>query len=69
MKRFQVEKFPKGMATILTRDHLGSTRMVTDQAANLISRRDYLPFGEEITTGNDRLLAQASRRLYEHNFV
>ena len=29
-------------------DHLGSTRMLMDQNANVIARHDYLPFGEEI---------------------
>ena len=29
-------------------DHLDSTRMVTDQNANVVGRHDYLPFGEEI---------------------
>jgi RHS repeat-associated protein len=33
----------------LTADHLGSTRMVTDGAGNLVSLHDYLPFGEENT--------------------
>ena len=32
----------------LTWDHLGTTRLVTDQNANVIARHDYLPFGEEI---------------------
>ncbi|MEO8662823.1 MAG: RHS repeat-associated core domain-containing protein, partial [Bryobacteraceae bacterium] len=32
----------------LTTDHLGSVRMVTDAAGTVISRHDYLPFGEEI---------------------
>lgn len=32
----------------LSVDHLGNTRLVTDSAANIISRHDYLPFGEEI---------------------
>ncbi|MBV9301224.1 MAG: HNH endonuclease [Acidobacteriaceae bacterium] len=32
----------------LSSDHLGSTRLVTDQNANVIARHDYLPFGEEI---------------------
>jgi RHS repeat-associated protein len=36
----------------LTADHLGSIRVVTDIIGNLISRHDYLPFGEEITTAN-----------------
>ena len=31
-----------------TADHLGSTRLVTDANANVVSRRDYLPFGEQI---------------------
>jgi RHS repeat-associated protein len=37
-------------------DHLGSTRLVTDQNANVVARHDYLPFGEEIaanTGGRD----------------
>jgi hypothetical protein len=29
-------------------DHLGSTRLVSDQDANVIGRHDYPPFGEEI---------------------
>ena len=29
-------------------DHLGSTRMMTDQNGNVVRRYDYLPFGEEI---------------------
>ena len=33
------------------RDHLGSTRLVTDQNANVVARHDYLPFGEEIPGG------------------
>ncbi|HYM01279.1 MAG TPA: RHS repeat-associated core domain-containing protein, partial [Blastocatellia bacterium] len=32
----------------LTTDHLGSTRVVTDQNGAVESRHDYLPFGEEI---------------------
>src|SRR5581483_8565601 len=35
----------------LSYDHLGSVRMVTDQNGNVISRHDYLPFGEEIQSG------------------
>ena len=31
----------------LTVDHLGSTRMVTDQSGTVVKRMDYLPFGEE----------------------
>lgn len=32
----------------LTGDHLGSTRMVTDGSGSVLTRHDYLPFGEEI---------------------
>ncbi len=35
----------------LTYDHLGSVRLVTDQSANIVSRHDFLPFGEEIPAG------------------
>jgi RHS repeat-associated protein len=32
----------------ISADHLGSVRLVTDQTGNVVSRHDYLPFGEEI---------------------
>ena len=32
----------------LTADHLGSTRLVTGEDQSVLSRHDYLPFGEEI---------------------
>jgi RHS repeat-associated protein len=32
----------------LTNDHLGSPRIITHQNGNVTSRRDFLPFGEEI---------------------
>ena len=35
----------------LTVDHLGSTRLVTNGAGTVVSRYDYLPFGEEIYAG------------------
>jgi RHS repeat-associated protein len=35
----------------LTADHLGSTRVVTDASGGVISRHDYLPFGEAISAG------------------
>ncbi|MEO7144550.1 MAG: RHS repeat-associated core domain-containing protein [Bryobacteraceae bacterium] len=35
----------------LIQDHLGSTRMVTDGAGNVVGRHDYLPFGVEIPAG------------------
>jgi RHS repeat-associated protein len=33
-------------------DHLGSTRLLTDQNGNPVSRHDFLPFGEELMTAN-----------------
>ena len=36
----------------LTKDHLGSTRMVTDQKGCAVYRTDYLPFGELILTSS-----------------
>ncbi len=35
----------------LSYDHLGSVRLVTDAAGKVISRHDFLPFGEEISQG------------------
>jgi RHS repeat-associated protein len=45
---------PTGTPTTsyLTTDHLGSTRVVTDQNQVVKARHDYLPFGEEI--GSDK---------------
>jgi len=37
----------------LTADHLGSTRVMTDQSGNPVQCHDYLPFGEEIMAGID----------------
>jgi len=34
-----------------TSDHLGSPRVVTNSSAGVVSRHDYLPFGEELGTG------------------
>ena len=36
----------------LSVDHLGSTRLLTDQNGNPVSRHDFLPFGEELATSN-----------------
>jgi RHS repeat-associated protein len=35
----------------LTTDNLGSPRVITDRNGNVISRRDFMPFGEEIFAG------------------
>jgi RHS repeat-associated protein len=40
----------------MTTDHLGSPRVITDQNGQVINRRDFMPFGEEISrvnSGND----------------
>jgi RHS repeat-associated protein len=34
-----------------TTDHLGSPRVVTNSSAGVVSRHDYMPFGEEIGSG------------------
>ena len=36
-----------GSTVYVTPDHLGSPRLLTDQFARIVSRHDYLPFGEE----------------------
>lgn len=35
----------------MTTDHLGSPRIATDQAGQVVSCHDYMPFGEEIYAG------------------
>ena len=35
----------------LSTDHLGTTRLITDQNGNVMSRHDFAPFGEEILAG------------------
>lgn len=41
---------PPAQATTsyLTNDHLGSPRVITDQTGKVTSRRDFLPFGEDV---------------------
>lgn len=39
-----------GQTTYVHRDHLGSVRVLTTQDTSVAERRDFLPFGEEITT-------------------
>jgi RHS repeat-associated protein len=33
----------------LSEDHLGTPRVITDSVGNIVSRRDFMPFGEELT--------------------
>ena len=42
------ETDPSKQIQYLTADHLGSPRVITDGAGNVISRRDFYPFGEDI---------------------
>ena len=35
----------------LTKDNLGSPRIITDANGQIVSRRDFMPFGEEINSG------------------
>lgn len=35
----------------LTTDHLGSPRVITDKTGNVVARRDFMPFGEELGAG------------------
>jgi RHS repeat-associated protein len=44
-----------GGTLYLTSDHLGSTRVVTDQGKAIKGRHDYLPFGEEIPASLGRM--------------
>jgi len=45
---------PACVTCYLSYDHLGSVRLVTNQNANVISRHDYLPLGEEIPGRHSR---------------
>jgi RHS repeat-associated protein len=40
-------------ASYLTSDHLGSPRVVTNKQGEVVSRRDFMPFGEEIAAMAD----------------
>lgn len=42
------ETDPDKQIQYLTSDHLGSPRVITDAMGNVISRRDFFPFGEEM---------------------
>jgi RHS repeat-associated protein len=43
---------PNCITCYLSSDHLGTTRLITDQNGYVVSRHDYLPFGEEIMAGS-----------------
>ena len=42
---------PSCLTCYLSWDHLGTTRLVTDQNSQVVSRHDYLPFGDELGNG------------------
>lgn len=51
----------------MTTDWLGSTRLVTDSSGAVSSRRDYLPFGEEIrATGSGPRLKFTGKERENH---
>jgi RHS repeat-associated protein len=51
-----------------TTDHLGSTRIVTNQSADVVQRRDFFPFGEAIPAdsshGNRHLVLDGGQATY-----
>jgi RHS repeat-associated protein len=40
-----------GLSYLIT-DNLGTPRVITDAAGNVVTRRDFMPFGEELPAGN-----------------
>ncbi len=53
----------------LSADQIGSTRLVTDQNANVVARHDFLPFGEEITSTGGRTAQWGSTSDVEQKFT
>ena len=53
----------------LSADQIGSTRLVTDQNANVVARHDFLPFGEEITSTGGRTAQWGSTTDVEQKFT
>jgi RHS repeat-associated protein len=47
----QAPTAPACLTCYLSYDHLGTVRMVTDSAGNVIARHDFAPFGQEIPSG------------------
>ena len=46
---YSTELNPTPKVSYLTSDHLGSPRIITDEAGIVVSRHDYLAFGDEVT--------------------
>lgn len=48
---YSTQPVPGAGTSYLTSDTLGSPRIITDATGNVTSRRDFMPFGEEILAG------------------
>ncbi len=46
---YSTELNPEPQVSYLTSDHLGSPRIITDGGGAVISRHDYMAFGDEVT--------------------
>ncbi|MCW5961544.1 MAG: hypothetical protein KIS76_15380 [Pyrinomonadaceae bacterium] len=57
-----IEPAQTARVSYLTSDHLGSPRITTDRDGKVFSRRDFMPFGEEITA------AQTPQRSINQNY-
>ena len=52
----------------LSMDQIGSTRLVTDGAGNVMVRHDFLPFGQEITANGGRTAQSGATGDVEQKF-
>ncbi len=48
---YSTQQNPEPQTSYLTIDRLGSPRVITDKNGNVISRRDFMPYGEELYAG------------------
>ena len=53
----------------LTQDNLGSPRVITDNGGNVSSRRDFLPFGEELNANNATKRLETQKYTYGEDNV
>ncbi len=51
----------------ITKDHLGSTRLVTDGAGSVVTRLDYMAFGEELTSKLGNINGRGESKGYRGN--
>jgi RHS repeat-associated protein len=59
-----VETAANAKVGYLTQDHLGSPRIVSDRNGNVTSRRDFLPFGEEIGVNTTQTTGRSGHSQY-----